>query len=107
MSTVSFSDSQKVGIWPDGQTHNCRITRDSVYIDDVRLPDYIAENGVTVLPGGRTDFNRVTVTFIVSEVTVEDAAVSKVTVTKTPDDVPGVLSAYTELEVTPAKGNEG
>ena len=49
----------------------CRVTKDSVFIGGVKLPDYIAANGVTVVP--RTHgFNEVSVTFLVGEVTCED-----------------------------------
>ncbi len=43
-----------------------------MFINDTELPEWRAENGVIVEPGGSKDFNRVTVTFIVGEVICED-----------------------------------
>lgn len=51
---------------------NARITSTDVFIGEDKLPGIIEQNGVTVLPGGHDSINRVTVTFLVGEVTVED-----------------------------------
>ena len=107
MSEVHFADPHKSPDRTDYPLHNCRITSDSVYINDARLPDFIAADGVTVFPAGKSGVNKVMVTFVVSEVTVEDPAVPqvKVEVGGRAPDVQSLLSAYAELEVT--KGNEG
>lgn len=47
-----------------------------MFINDIELPEWIAEDGVVVEPGGHRDFNRVTVTFVVGEVICEDPQVS-------------------------------
>lgn len=48
-----------------------KITSDAVYIGGQKLPDYIEESGVTVIPSAR-GINRLTVTFIVGEVHIDD-----------------------------------
>jgi hypothetical protein len=53
---------------------NARITpTGGVFIGGVELPGLIAENGVTVTPGGHRDVNTLMVTFLVGEVSVEDS----------------------------------
>lgn len=49
-----------------------RVARDGVYFGDYKMPGCIAEGGVTVKPGGGKDFNRLTVEFLVGEVTADD-----------------------------------
>ncbi|NOQ62734.1 hypothetical protein [Mycolicibacterium fortuitum] len=49
-----------------------RVTRDGVYFGDAKLPGCIAEDGVTIRPGGGERINRLTVEFLVGEVITED-----------------------------------
>lgn len=58
-----------------------RITRDSVYIGSHKMPGCIIEDGITLKPSGGTDFNRLTITFVVGRVTVEDPWVTAEQVT--------------------------
>jgi hypothetical protein len=51
---------------------DARITSTEVWIGDQKLPGPIMESGVTIEPGGTTHANRVTVTFIVGRVEVEN-----------------------------------
>lgn len=53
-----------------------RITRDAVYFGDERLPGCIAEDGIMLKPGGGTNINRLTVTFLVGPVNVDDPTVT-------------------------------
>lgn len=56
-----------------------RITRDGVFFGEHQLPGAIAENGVTVRASiNGTDFNKLTVEFLVGEVHVDDATVAPV-----------------------------
>ena len=48
------------------------ITPTEVFIDRIKLPGFIADGGVTVTPGGHRDVNRVTVTFLVGPVQVDE-----------------------------------
>jgi hypothetical protein len=56
----------------DYATMPVRITRDAVYFGDERIPGAIAEGGITLKPGGASDCNLLTVTFIVGPVTADD-----------------------------------
>jgi len=49
-----------------------RITKSDVYIDGVKLPGAIEEDGVVVRPGGYRNVNRLTVTFLVGAVETMD-----------------------------------
>lgn len=49
-----------------------RVTRDAVYFGDTKMPGCLAEDGVTVKPGGGKNINRMTVEFLVGEVITED-----------------------------------
>lgn len=49
-----------------------RITRDAVYFGDTAMPGCIAEDGVTVKPGGGRNINRLTIEFLVGEVITDD-----------------------------------
>lgn len=49
-----------------------RITREGIYFGDSLMPGCIAQNGITVTPGGGADINRLTVTFLVGEVITDD-----------------------------------
>lgn len=53
-----------------------RITRDAVYFGDERLPGCITQGGIMLEPGGGTDLNRLTVTFLVGPVNVDDPTVT-------------------------------
>jgi hypothetical protein len=48
------------------------ITRDNVYFNGIAVPCYIAENGVTFVPGGQQDCNRLIVEFLVGDVVSDD-----------------------------------
>jgi hypothetical protein len=52
------------------------VERDGITIGGVRLPDYI-ENSVTIRPGFGTDTNRVSVTFIVGHIRVDDPTIDR------------------------------
>lgn len=99
-------------VWSDGRAHRCEITKTAVFIDGVKLPNYIAERGVTVAEGSDKELNQVTVTFIVGEIEIADDAVPQVlkaggwsAVDNILPDVAAGLVAHADLEVT--KGNEG
>jgi len=49
-----------------------RIRRDAIYFGNHKLPGVVEEDGVAVLPGGGKGINRLTVTFLVGEVHVDD-----------------------------------
>lgn len=49
-----------------------RIARDGVYFGEHKLPGCIAEDGVTLKPGGGKSINRLTVEFLVGEVIADD-----------------------------------
>lgn len=49
---------------------NARITPTEVYIGGHEMSAHIAERGITLIPGGDDDFNRLIVEFIVDEVEV-------------------------------------
>lgn len=49
-----------------------RITRDGVFFGDQQVPGCIAQDGITVNPGGGEGINRMTVTFLVGEVITDD-----------------------------------
>lgn len=49
-----------------------RITKDAIYFGDHKVPGCLAREGVTLKPGGGTDINVLTVTFLVGEVLTED-----------------------------------
>lgn len=51
---------------------DARICVNDVYLDGERLPGIIEMGGVQVAPGGCRDVNKLTVTFLVGEVTVEE-----------------------------------
>lgn len=51
---------------------NVRIERDSIYFDDQKLAGIIEQDGVTVYPGGASNINRLTVTFLVGKVEATD-----------------------------------
>lgn len=53
-----------------------RITRDSVYFGDEKLPGAIAEGGIVLKPGRGTDVNRLTITYLVGPVTADDPFVT-------------------------------
>jgi hypothetical protein len=48
------------------------ITRDNVYFNGIAVPCYIAEKGITFIPGGDNDCNRLIVEFLVSTVEADD-----------------------------------
>lgn len=50
------------------------VTKSAVFIDGVKLPGLIEQDGVVVRPGGGRGVNRVDVTFLVGAVDVEDAS---------------------------------
>lgn len=52
-----------------------RITRDGVYFGEIKVPGIIAEDGITIKPGGK-DINKMTVEFLVGKVFVEDPMIS-------------------------------
>lgn len=54
-----------------------RITRDGVYFGDEKLPGIIAQDGVTLRPGGADDINRLTVEFLVGPVECTDPLVEQ------------------------------
>jgi hypothetical protein len=54
------------------QLPSVRITRRHVYIDNVKLPGFIEEDGVVVAPGGFKRRNRLTVTFLVGHIEAID-----------------------------------
>ncbi|MDB2211759.1 MULTISPECIES: hypothetical protein [Mycobacteroides] len=59
----------------NGELEDVEITRDAaVYIGGKKLPGVIEANGITVTPGGAYEFNRLTVTFLVAKVDIEDGA---------------------------------
>lgn len=45
-----------------------------VLIDGVELPGFIAEDGVSVIPGGHRGVNRVQITFLCGEMVTEDVS---------------------------------
>lgn len=50
-----------------------RITDSSaVYFGDEQLPGCIAEDGITIKPGGANNINRITIEFLVGPVHVDD-----------------------------------
>lgn len=49
-----------------------RITRDAVFVGEHRVPGCIAQDGVTVKPGGGDSINRLTIDLLVGEVHVDD-----------------------------------
>ncbi len=51
---------------------DAKITVDSVYIGDVKLPGLILQRGITIEPGGSTHANILVVKFIVGQVVVDD-----------------------------------
>lgn len=51
-----------------------RITSDgNVYFGETKVPGIILDGGVTLRPGGKKDFNSLTIEFIVGRVEVEDS----------------------------------
>lgn len=50
-----------------------RVTRTGVQMDGAELPGLIAEGGVEFRPGGASDVNTLTVTFIVGQFEAEDS----------------------------------
>lgn len=73
-------DPHNIGDWQEGVSSACHIHSTGVRIGGVELPKYIAEDGVFVDLEG--DLNRVTVTFLVGEITIDDKAVGKVKFTE-------------------------
>lgn len=49
------------------------ITDKAVYFDGVELPWYISEGGIDFKPGGRDDFNRLRVEFLVDSARFENS----------------------------------
>lgn len=49
-----------------------RIARDGVFFGETKVPGCIAQEGVTLKPGGGTGFNTLTIEFLVGEVVTED-----------------------------------
>ncbi|QTF81463.1 hypothetical protein SEA_TARSUSIV_39 [Mycobacterium phage TarsusIV] len=56
------------------RTPEVLVTDKAVFFDGLELPWYIAEDGISFKPGGRDDFNRLTVEFLVSTVMFSDDA---------------------------------
>ena len=48
------------------------ITRDNLYLNGIAMPCYIAEGGITFVPGGQMDCNRLIVEFLVGDVVADD-----------------------------------
>ncbi|AXC33499.1 hypothetical protein SEA_SHAM4_39 [Mycobacterium phage Sham4] len=48
------------------------VTPRAVYFDGRELPWYIAKDGISFTPGGHDDINRLTVEFLVGDVTFKD-----------------------------------
>ncbi|AZS08242.1 hypothetical protein PBI_IRONMAN_40 [Mycobacterium phage IronMan] len=48
------------------------VTEKAVYFDGYELPWYISQDGVDFKPGGRDDFNRLRIEFLVSHTTFSD-----------------------------------
>lgn len=53
-----------------------RITRDAVYFGQHEMPGVIAQDGITLKPGGKDDMNRLTIEFLVGEVIADDPMVT-------------------------------
>jgi hypothetical protein len=54
-----------------------RVTRDAVYIGGEKVPGAIEAGGVVVKPGGHKSINRLTITFLVSDVEIVDSMVDE------------------------------
>ena len=55
------------------------ISRDGITIGAVQLPaELILHDGITIKPGGGIDVNRMTVTFIVGHIRVDDPTTERV-----------------------------
>ncbi|AMS00938.1 hypothetical protein SEA_LOSER_42 [Mycobacterium phage Loser] len=48
------------------------VTEKAVYFDGYELPWYISEDGIDFTPGGRDDFNRLRIEFLVGTTTFRD-----------------------------------
>jgi hypothetical protein len=73
------------GSFSDGNEYDCHITHNRVKIEGVELTGPIAPGGVSVVGGGlyedgTQNLNRVTITFMVGAVEIDDDAVGKVEV---------------------------
>lgn len=69
--------------WLDGQPHECHITDKGILLDGVPMPGTIAEDGITVIGGGKRpsgdlESNTVTVTLLVGAVEIDDQAIERV-----------------------------
>ncbi|MUL44477.1 hypothetical protein FZI85_17290 [Mycobacterium sp. CBMA293] len=51
------------------------VTKDAVYFGETKLPGVIAQNGISITPGGSKDISRMTIEFLVGKVYVEDTSV--------------------------------
>ena len=51
------------------------ITRDNIYFNGVAVPRYVADGGVTFIPGGSKDCNRLRIEFLVGTVVSDDPTI--------------------------------
>ncbi|AOT24961.1 hypothetical protein PBI_KALPINE_41 [Mycobacterium phage Kalpine] len=49
------------------------VTEKAVYFDGYELPWYISEDGIDFTPGGRDDFHRLRIEFLVDSATFKDS----------------------------------
>jgi hypothetical protein len=71
--------------WLDGQPHELHITNNQVLHDGVPVPGVIAEDGVTVIgggkrPNGELETNVVVLRLLVGAVEIDDEAIERVEV---------------------------
>jgi hypothetical protein len=90
----------------DYATMPVRITRDAIYFGDERVPGCIAKDGIVLKPGGASDLNKLTITFLVGPVTADDPCVTSTEETPPVEPVTRFHSRQPQVDPTEALASE-